>query len=138
MTSEVIKSFQTTREMHYGVMLPAVPQLEVGGDFNAAAFPDPVQPRRPAVELDSEDLAGALAASLEGTVKRITFRAADTGYSVVRVKTNPGSSTGPSTRVPAVPSAVQKDKPKKLDGGMVTVVGILPLLQEGQQLRFKG
>ena len=73
--------------------------------------------------------------AVAGTVQRITFRAADTGYSVLRVKADKDSKLPSPAFLPGQ-AGPRKDRRRSTD--TVTVVGVLPQLCVGQSLRFHG
>ncbi len=79
---------------------------------------------------------------VEGTVARITFRAADSGFAVLKVSATQQEGLSAEQHL----SLSQRQKPAHRDGrrrqqtapGIVTVTGIFPDVSAGQRLRIEG
>ena len=151
--------------------LPSPPALGSSLPAAAEAAATPAQPSQPAAEVEqaAAPIAAAAAAasvSVEGTVRRITFRADDTGYTVLRLQLAPGSlssssdgsaseaeeqiaaaTASASAAWPAGrgtwgrrlnPKETVQGKGKGKDKQIIIVVGNLPQIAVGQTLRLRG
>ena len=85
---------------------------------------------------------GSYPGIVEGTVLRITFRATDSGFAVLKVRTNKQQGLPAEQH----PSSAQRLGLASRDGrrrqqnepGIITVTGIFPDISAGQLLRFEG
>ena len=78
--------------------------------------------------------AASAAVSVEGTVQRITFRAEDTGYTVLRLTLAADEASSSSSSSSSGGGSSSKRRRKEV----VTVVGTLPRVAVGQTLLLRG
>ena len=117
---------------------PAVTSIDVSSSrFGAGAAQAATAP-----ESTGNDYSGMV----EGTVRHVTFRATDTGFTVLKVEVNRqhgapanDSSVQPPARSRAWQTANGKrQRQRKPDEGVTTVIGQFQQLSKGQLLRFEG
>lgn len=80
---------------------------------------------------------------VEGSVRHVTFRAADTGYTVLRVEATmqeglPAGPTAQQARPQRQAAGGRGRKQSAAQAGLITVTGTFETLNKGQRLRFEG